>query len=189
MGRIKLFLPLLVFLLVVAFFYLMITRIGEGEYNPQSLPSALLNKPVPTFSLPHLEQFERTVSQKDLLGEIALLNVWATWCPSCHAEHSYLNLLAADSGIVIYGVNYKDDADEALRWLQQKGNPYRFNIFDKQGRLGLDLGVTGAPETYLIDHRGFVRLRYQGPLNEQVWQEKFAPLYQQLQREQQEDNS
>lgn len=186
MGRLKLFLPLLIFLLVVGFFYLMVTRIGDGEYNPQSLPSALLNKPLPSFNLPHLEQFERNVSQADMLGEIALVNVWATWCPSCHVEHTFLNQLASERGIVIFGVNYKDDAQQALRWLEQKGNPYRFNIFDKQGRLGLDLGVTGAPETYVIDHRGFVRLRYQGPLNEQVWQEKFAPLYQQLRREQQE---
>jgi cytochrome c biogenesis protein CcmG/thiol:disulfide interchange protein DsbE len=185
MARFKLFLPLAIFLLVLVFFFLMVTRIGEGEYNPQYLPSALLNKPVPAFSLPHLEQFQSNLTRDDVLGEIALINVWATWCPSCHVEHPFLNQLASERGVVIFGVNYKDEADKALSWLQQKGNPYRFNIFDKQGRLGLDFGVTGAPETYLIDHRGFVRLRYQGPLNEQVWQEKFAPLYQQLQDEKQ----
>lgn len=189
MGRLKLFLPLLLFLLVVGFFYLMVNRIGEGEYNPQTLPSALLNRPIPAFNLPHLEQFDRQLNQANLLGEIALVNVWATWCPSCHAEHSFLNQLASNQGVIIYGVNYKDDAPKALSWLEQKGNPYRFNIFDKQGKLGLDLGVTGAPETYLIDHRGFVRLRYQGPLNQQVWEEKFVPLYLQLQREQQEISS
>ncbi len=186
MGRLKLFLPLLVFMLVLVFFYWMVARIGDGGYNPQSLPSALLNKPVPDFQLPQLEQFQNTLTEQDMQGQIALINIWATWCPSCHVEHSYLNQLASEQGIIIYGVNYKDEAAKALRWLQQKGNPYRFNVFDRAGGLGLDLGVTGAPETYLIDHRGFIRLRYQGPLNERVWQEKFAPLIQQLQSEQQE---
>jgi cytochrome c biogenesis protein CcmG/thiol:disulfide interchange protein DsbE len=188
-GRLKLFVPLLAFLLVVGFFYLMINRIGEGTYNPQSLPAALINHPIPAFDLPHLERFDKNLTETDMLGEIALVNVWATWCPSCHAEHGYLQQLASERGIVIYGVNYKDEALKALQWLKLKGNPYRFNVFDKQGKLGLDLGVTGAPETYLIDHRGFVRLRYQGPLDERVWQQKFVPVYQQLQREQQEASS
>jgi cytochrome c biogenesis protein CcmG/thiol:disulfide interchange protein DsbE len=94
----------------------------------------------------------------------------------------------AQQGVVIYGVNYKDDVTKAQQWLQQKGNPYRFNVVDKQGRLGLDMGVTGAPETYVIDHRGFVRLRYQGPLHEAVWLSKFVPLLKQL-RQEQEGNS
>ena len=184
MGRIKLFIPLLIFVVVGAFFYTMINRIGEGEYNPQELPSALLDKPFPVFNLPKLEQLQQNLSEADLLGEVALVNVWATWCPSCHVEHGFLNQLAAQ-GVVIYGVNYKDDALKAQDWLQQKGNPYRFNIVDRQGRLGLDMGVTGAPETYVIDHRGLVRMRYQGPLDAQVWQEKFQPLLQQLRAEQQ----
>jgi cytochrome c biogenesis protein CcmG/thiol:disulfide interchange protein DsbE len=174
-----------VFTIVAGFFYYTVNRIGQGEYSPQDLPSALLNKPFPPFSLQQLEQPQRTLSQADLLGEVALINVWATWCPSCHIEHSYLNALVAEKGITLYGVNYKDQADLAQRWLQEKGNPYRFNLFDQAGRLGLDMGVTGAPETYMIDHRGFVRLRYQGPLNEAVWQDKFQPLLEQLQREQQ----
>ncbi|MEE8057596.1 MAG: DsbE family thiol:disulfide interchange protein [Pseudomonadales bacterium] len=185
MQRLKLFLPLLVFVVVAGFFFTTVSRIGQGEYNPQSLPSALLNKPFPSFSLPQLEQPTKTLKQVDLLGKIALVNVWATWCPSCHIEHNYLNILAAEKGVTIYGVNYKDKAALAQRWLSEKGNPYRFNIFDQQGRLGLDMGVTGAPETYVIDHRGFVRLRYQGPLSESVWQKKFQPLFDQLQREQQ----
>ena len=185
MQRLKLFVPLLVFVVVAGFFFITIDRIGEGEYSPQDLPSALLNKPFPAFALPQLEQPERLLRQADLLGEIALVNVWATWCPSCHVEHSYLNYLASERGVVIYGVNYKDEVDLAQRWLREKGNPYKLNIVDQQGRLGLDMGVTGAPETYVIDHRGFVRLRYQGPLSETVWQEKFQPLLTQLQREQQ----
>ncbi len=185
MQRFKLFLPLIGFVVVAGFFYLMVNRIDEGEYNPQALPSALVNKPFPSFQLAQLEQPAVRLEQADLVGEIALVNVWATWCPSCHIEHGYLNYLTTEKNVTIYGVNYKDDAGAARQWLQQKGNPYRFNIFDPDGRLGLDMGVTGAPETYVIDHRGFVRMRYQGPLSESVWQEKFLPLIQQLRQEQQ----
>ena len=99
-------------------------------------------------------------------------------------SHGYLNYLSSEQGITIFGVNYKDKAHLAQEWLATKGNPYRLTIFDPEGRLGLDMGVTGAPETYVIDHRGFVRMRYQGPLSESVWQEKFQPLLDQLKAEQ-----
>mgnify|MGYP000194536981 FL=1 len=187
MGRFKLFIPLLVFAVVVGFFYSTIDKISEGEYNPQTLPSALVNKPVPKFDLPTVENAAQRVTNKQLLGSIALINVWATWCPSCHIEHGYLNYLK-QQGVVIFGINYKDDRAAANQWLTSKGDPYQINIFDEQGRLGLDMGVTGAPETYLIDHRGFVRMRYQGPVDENVWQQKFVPLIEQLQREQQGDS-
>lgn len=183
MGRLKLFIPLAVFAIVVGFFYSTIDKISEGEYSPQALPSALINKPVPSFNLPTVEDAQRRVTDQQLLGSIALINVWATWCPSCHVEHGYLNYLK-QQGVVIFGINYKDDAGAAKQWLATKGNPYQINIFDQQGRLGLDMGVTGAPETYVIDHRGFVRMRYQGPLDETIWQQKFIPLIEQLNREQ-----
>lgn len=189
MQRLKLFLPLIIFALVAGFFFSTIKRIGEGDYDPNALPSALLNRPFPTFSLPRLNDPEQQSSRQDLLGTISLVNVWATWCPSCHVEHAYLNHLASDKGVTIFGVNYKDDADKARRYLQTKGNPYRLSILDQQGRLGLDMGVTGAPETYVLDHRGFVRMRYQGPLSESVWQQKFQPLLDQLYREQQLDST
>ena len=184
MQRLKLFLPLIAFAAIAIFFYTMVSRIDQGEYNPQDLPSALINKPFPSFSLAKLEDLTVSLQQKDLLGSITLVNVWATWCPSCHVEHGYLNYLFSEKDMIIVGVNYKDKAPAAQRWLQTKGNPYRFNIFDPDGILGLDLGVTGAPETYVLDHRGFVRFRYQGPLNEMVWQDKFQPLIEQLQQEQ-----
>ena len=183
MPRLKLFLPLLGFACIALFFYIMVNRIDQGDYNPQTLPSALVNKPFPDFSLEKLEQPSVQLSRTDMLGHVALINVWATWCPSCHVEHGYLNYLASSKGITIYGVNYKDKAPAALRWLESKGSPYAFNIFDPQGSLGLDMGVTGAPETYVIDHRGFVRMRFQGPLNETIWQEKFQPLLDQLEIE------
>lgn len=183
MGRLKLFIPLLVFIVVVVFFYSTIDKISDGEYSPQALPSALINKPVPSFDLPSVEDANEKVTDQHLLGSIALINVWATWCPSCHVEHGFLNSLK-QQGVVIFGINYKDEAIAANQWLSSKGDPYKINIFDKQGRLGLDMGVTGAPETYLIDHRGFVRMRYQGPLDADVWQQKFVPLIEQLKQEQ-----
>ncbi len=186
MNRLKLFLPLVAFVVVAAFFYVVLNRIDQGEYNPQDLPSALVNKPFPEFQMASLEDPSVQLSRADFLGDIVLINVWATWCPSCHVEHGYLNYLAKEKGVFIVGVNYKDEAAAANDWLAEKGNPYRINILDSLGRLGLDMGVTGAPETYVVDHRGFVRMRYQGPVNESVWQEKFKPLYDVLQKEQRE---
>ena len=185
MARWKLFLPLALVIALGSLFYTMVHRLGSGEYHPETLPSALVNHPVPAFNLAQLEQLQNRLTEKSILGEIAIVNVWATWCPSCHAEHAYLNTLSDIGAIRIIGVNYKDTADAALRWLNDKGNPYAFNIFDPDGELGLNMGVTGAPETYLIDHRGFVRYRYQGPLNAVIWQSHFVPLIQQLRAEQQ----
>lgn len=186
MNRLKLFIPLVAFVFVAAFFYVVLNRIDQGNYSPQDMPSALINKPFPEFSMASLENSEIDVSRADFLGEIVLINVWATWCPSCHVEHGYLNYLTKEKGVVIVGVNYKDEAKAANAWLKEKGNPYKVNIFDALGRLGLDMGVTGAPETYVVDHRGFVRMRFQGPVNETVWREKFGPLVERLQKEQQE---
>ncbi|MCP4465584.1 MAG: DsbE family thiol:disulfide interchange protein [Halieaceae bacterium] len=189
MQRLKLFIPLAIFIAVGLLFFFTLQKIDSGDYDPQAMPSALLNKPLPSFALSKLENPTETIRQPDLLGEIALVNVWATWCPSCHIEHAYLNRLASEHGVVIFGVNYKDKAPLAQQWLAEKGNPYRFNIYDPEGRLGLDMGVTGAPETYLIDHRGFVRLRFQGPLDENIWQQKFLPVIRQLQLEQAGESS
>lgn len=179
--RLMLFLPLLAFIALIALFFIMQREMGAGRYDPQALPSALLNRPLPEFELPRLDGGQ--IDAAALQGQVALLNVWATWCPTCHYEHPYLNQLAAD-GIVIYGVNYKDEPEKARQWLVEKGDPYRAVIDDREGRLGIDLGVTGAPETYVIDHRGVVRMRYQGALDQRVWDENFAPLVKQLLSEQ-----
>ena len=170
--RLKLFIPLLLFAAMAVFLF-------RGlSLDPQELPSALLDRPLPSFSLPALGQ-ERTLQREDLLGEPALLNVWATWCVACRAEHPYLRQLA-DSGVPIYGVNYKDEDADAARWLGELGNPYRFNIADRDGSLGLDLGVYGAPETYLLDADGVIRYRHVGVVDERVWQTILQPRYQQL---------
>ena len=180
MRRVQLFLPFLLFIIAALFFYWLIERIEHGDYHPESLPSARLNQPLPAFSMPELNNPEQLITATNLTGQPALINIWATWCPSCYAEHRYLNQLA-EQGVPIYGVNYKDNPAAARQWLQQYGDPYRLNILDQYGRLGLDLGVTGAPETYVIDRTGIIRLRHQGPLDERVWEESFAPLWQQLQ--------
>lgn len=180
--RLKLIIPLLLFIVIVAFMLWVIQRMGEGRYQPDTLPSALLNQPLPTFEMPLLGDENTLIRHTDLLGQPALINIWATWCPSCYAEHGYLNRLKAQ-GMTVIGVNYKDHALAARQWLTQYGDPYRLNISDQYGKLGLDLGVTGAPETYVIDHRGFIRMRYQGPLDERIWEQYFAVLWVQLQAE------
>ena len=173
MKRAILLLPLALFLVLAVFLY-------RGLFlDPAELPSALIGKPFPQFSLPSVDQPSRTLTVADLKGKPALVNVWATWCPTCKAEHEMLNRLAGQ-GVTIYGVNYKDDNAAARKWLKDFLDPYRLNIEDQMGSLGLDLGVYGAPETFLIDKDGIVRHKYVGAIDERVWREQLAPLYRQL---------
>ncbi len=168
-ARLKLFLPLLLFAAMALFLF-------RGlELDPRALPSALIDKPLPQFSLPALEG-EGTLSRADVVGRVALFNVWATWCVSCRVEHPYLQQLA-DRGIPIYGINYKDEDAAARRWLDELGDPYLVNIADREGSLGLDLGVYGAPETYLVDAGGIIRYRHVGVVDERVWQTILLPVY------------
>jgi len=170
--RLKLFVPLILFVVLALFLF-------RGlELDPKELPSALIDRPLPEFRLPSLGQ-DRMLSRADVTGQVGLLNVWATWCVSCRVEHPYLQLLA-DSGVPIYGLNYKDDDADALRWLDELGNPYLANIADHEGALGVDLGVYGAPETYLIDAAGVIRYRHVGVVDERVWQTILQPLFREL---------
>jgi len=171
--RLLLLLPLALFLFIAVLLY-------RGLFlDPTRLPSALIGKPFPAFALPALDQPSHVLTRTDLQGRPALVNVWATWCPSCRQEHPVLTTLAGQ-GVVIYGVNYKDDRDAARHWLRTLHNPYRLTIEDAAGTLGLDLGVYGAPETFVIDARGIIRDRYVGILDERVWRERLAPLYRKL---------
>ncbi len=176
LKRLKLFLPLGLFL-VLGGFLLVGLRL-----DPQALPSALIDKPLPTFSLPALGQ-DRVVDQAAVTGEVSLFNVWATWCASCRVEHPFLTRLA-EAGVPIYGINYKDEDVEALRWLDELGDPYRVSVVDAEGSLGLDLGVYGAPETYVVDAAGVIRYRHVGVVNETVWAGILAPIVDELRREQ-----
>lgn len=164
--------PLLLFLALAGVLY-------RGLYrDPAQLPSVLIGKPVPAFALSTVQD-GRPVTQQDLLGQPALLNVWGSWCPSCRVEHPVLTKLA-QQGVRIIGIDYKDSNADAQRWLSELHNPYLLNINDEQGRLGLDLGVYGAPETYLIDRAGIIRYKHVGVVSEQVWREELAARYQAL---------
>ncbi len=148
---------------------------GLGK-DPSHLPSALIDKPFPAFSLPDLHEEGRMLDASIVQGQPTLVNVWATWCAACRVEHPELMRIAQEEGVPIVGINYKDDSEEARAWLQRYKNPYRHVIVDRHGRLGLDLGVYGAPETYVVDAQGIVRFRHVGVVDQKVWQEKLAPL-------------
>ena len=159
------------FLIPLALFLGLGFFLWKGLYlDPRELPSAMIDRPMPAFELPSLTEPDRQLSVADLKGEVALINVWATWCPTCKEEHSFLNQLA-QQGVVIYGINYKDEPVKATSWLQRYLNPYREVILDKEGRLGLDLGVYGAPETYVIDANGTIRYRHVGAVDAKVWKQ------------------
>lgn len=176
MKRLLLLLPLVVFLLIAGFLY-------RGMFlDPTSVPSALIGKPFPAFALSALDQASRTLTLKDITGRPALVNIWASWCSSCRQEHPVLIRLAS-RGVVIYGVNYKDDRSAARRWLGTSDNPYLLDIEDAVGSLGVDLGVYGAPETFVIDAQGVIRDKYVGIIDEDVWRKKLAPVYAKLLRE------
>ena len=170
MSRASLFVPLGIFLLIAV-----VGFVGFSLNDPHKLPSALIGKPFPEFEAPRLGASEVLVRRADLLGEPVLVNVWATWCPTCMAEHAELIRIGQDTGVRIVGVNYKDDPDKALGWLARYGDPYAFVIEDRDGSLGVELGVYGAPETFLLDAEGTVLHKHVGDINPRVWRDAFAP--------------
>ncbi len=177
MKRALLFLPLLVAAVIgVVLFW------GLGN-DPTKLESARIDDPVPAFSLPSLQDPSKLFSEEEFKGKVALLNVWATWCPSCRVEHPYLLKIAKEYGVPVIGLNYKDDRQAAKQWLIKLDDPYLFNIFDEKGRLGLDLGVYGAPETYIVDSEGIVRYRHVGVVDDRVWKTILEPRVKQYTNE------
>ncbi len=168
--------PLIVFVLLVIF-------LGRGlSLDPQHLPSAQLGKPLPQFRLPTLGGDEQTdLTPTVLHGQVALLNVWASWCAACTDEQFFLLQLARE-GVAIYGLNYKDNIEDAKKWLAEWGNPYRLVGADLDGRVAIDLGVYGAPETFLVDKEGMIRYRHVGVLNAMIWQRDFLPLMKTLEQ-------
>lgn len=166
--------PLALFALLAAFLY-------RGlSLDPKLVPSPLIGKPAPSFSLPTLKNPEARLSNTDLEGKVWIMNIWATWCSACRAEHEVLLRLAETGLVSIYGLNYKDNRPDALRWLTQLGNPYVANAFDAEGRVGIDWGVYGAPETFLIDKQGIVRYKHIGPLTTDVVDNEILPLVREL---------
>lgn len=166
-------LPLALFLVLAL---LLLSRNGK---DPTLLPSARLGQPVPAFQLESLTEPGRRLDAGLFRGQVSLLNVWATWCVSCLVEHPTLMRLA-QSGVRIIGVNYKDGREPALAYLASHGDPYAAIAFDEQGDLGLDLGVYGAPETYLVDRDGRIRYRAVGVIDERAWDVELKPRYEAL---------
>ena len=175
--RNRLFIPLVVFVVLVAFLGL-----GFGLKDPHLLPSVLIDKPLPRFRLVDLHDAGRTRSREDLLGEICLLNVWATWCPNCVVEHPELMRISQDEDVPLYGINYNDNSEKARAWLRRFEDPYRFSVVDDEGTLAIDLGVYGAPETFVVDASGVIRFRHVGPVNSLIWRDQILPVIKHLRR-------
>ena len=147
---------------------------------PRRIPSPLIGKPLPAFSLTTVADPARKVSRDDLQGRVYLLSVWASWCVACREEHPLLNELTSRKAVTIIGLNYKDKREDALRWLGALGNPYELSLSDQDGRLGINLGVYGVPETFVIDKQGVIRYKQIGPMTPEVWEQKLAPLIKEL---------
>jgi len=171
----KRFLPLGIFLALAVFL-----AIGLN-LNPREVPSPLIDKPAPAFRLPQLHDASKALGTEDLKGKVWILNVWASWCVACLEEHPILVEFSKQNVLPIYGLNYKDRREDALRWLGKHGNPYAVSMQDVDGRVGIDYGVYGVPETYLIDRNGVIRYKRIGPVTPQILQEKILPLVRQLQ--------
>lgn len=159
-------------------FGLMLVVLAAGFFleDPHKLPSVLIDRPFPEFSLPDLGSGD-TLAKADVTGDVMLVNVWATWCPACLVEHPVLLRLAKEEGVPIVGVNYNDDPDKARVWLVRHENPYRNVLVDQQGELGIDLGIYGAPETFVVDAEGTIRYKHIGAVTEAVWAETLAPIF------------
>lgn len=171
------------FLLPLAIFIGLVIFLGIGlNLNPKEVPSPLIGKPAPQFSLPSLNDPSKVISPKQMLGQVWLLNVWASWCVACRYEHPILIEMAKKSLVPIIGLDYKDVRADGLNWLAQFGNPYQDSAFDEDGRVGIDYGVYGVPETFLIDKQGIIRLKHIGPITPEVITQKLQPMILELNR-------
>jgi cytochrome c biogenesis protein CcmG/thiol:disulfide interchange protein DsbE len=167
-------LPLIVFLVIAGFL-----AIGL-RLDPREVPSPFIGKPAPPFTLPQLHKPDATISPADMKGQVWLLNVWASWCTSCRAEHEVVTRVAATGEVPIIGLNYKDERDAALGWLRRLGDPYKASAVDAQGDVGIDWGVYGVPETFVIDQQGVVRHKHIGPITDKSVSETILPLVRKL---------
>lgn len=173
----KRFFPLIVFALLVAV-------LGVGlTLDPKKIPSPLIGKSAEQFTLPTLRDASKTVGSKQLEGKVTMLNVWATWCFACKQEHPILNQIAKSGVVDLYGLNWKDDRDKAIALLDQSGDPYTKVAFDEDGKVAIDFGVYGAPETFIIDKKGIIRHKVIGPISWQEWTDNLQPMINRLQAE------
>jgi cytochrome c biogenesis protein CcmG/thiol:disulfide interchange protein DsbE len=171
---VKYFIPLILVLILGGFLY-------AGLFlNPKEVPSPFINKPAPDFSSQNLHKMAESFSNSDMMGKAWLLNVWASWCVACRQEHPILVNVARDGKIPLYGLNYKDAPRDARQWLQQHGDPYLLSVVDYQGKIGIDYGVYGVPETFVIDKKGIIRHKVIGPISRSSLGECVLPLYEYL---------
>jgi cytochrome c biogenesis protein CcmG/thiol:disulfide interchange protein DsbE len=166
--------PILILAILVGFFFVGLHK------DPSIVPSPLIGKPAPLYELPLLLKPDETLGTEKLLGQVYLLNIWGTWCPACRAEHDELLEIQRQNIVPIYGFNWKDDPRLARQWLAQLGNPYTASMVDTEGGVGIDWGVYGAPETFLVDQNGIVIHKLIAPMTMRIWHEDFLPLIQQL---------
>jgi cytochrome c biogenesis protein CcmG/thiol:disulfide interchange protein DsbE len=167
--------PLAIFLVMAGFLF-------KGLFlNPREVPSPLVGKPAPQFSLPRLDDAEKVFSPKEMLGKVWLLNAWASWCPACKDEHPLLVELSKTGFVPLVGLDYKDTNQDAQQWLDQAGNPYFANAVDADGRVGINYGVYGVPETYVIDKAGVIAYKQIGPVTYEALRDKIIPLVKRLQ--------
>jgi cytochrome c biogenesis protein CcmG, thiol:disulfide interchange protein DsbE len=172
----KLLIPLVVFLVLCGFFFV-------GLFlNPREIPSPLIDKPAPQFKLSQLHAPGETIGTADMKGKVWLLNVWASWCVSCREEHPLLVELGRANIVPIVGLNYKDEPAAGMQWLQRLGNPYTVSAVDRDGRVGIDWGVYGVPETFVVDKQGVIRYKQIGPVTAEALEKTIIPLVRELQK-------
>ena len=166
---------------VIGAFVALVVLLAVGlRLNPREVPSPLIGKPAPPFELPLLNAPDKTFSQKEMLGAVWILNVWASWCPPCLVEHPVVSEMARSGIAPVIGLNYKDAREDALPWLARNGDPYKLSVYDAEGRIGIDYGVYGVPETYVIDRAGVIRYKHIGPLTPEIALKKLQPLVKEL---------
>jgi len=162
---------------VLAVFIALVALLADGlTLDPHVVPSPLINKPAPHFELPQLRDANKIFSERDMVGKVWLLNVWASWCVSCREEHPVLLEFAKSDVVPVYGLDYKDTREDGVALLERFGDPYRISAFDSEGKVGIDYGVYGVPETYVIDKRGVIRYKQIGPITPDILKHKIIPL-------------
>ena len=176
MKSLRLLVPLAIFVVIVAFLWAGLSR------DPHEVPSPLVGKPAPAFQLAQLHAPDKQLSAADMQGQVWLLNVWASWCVSCRIEHPLLVELAKANVVPVIGLNYKDKNDAGIAWLDQNGDPYRLSVVDADGRVGIDWGVYGVPETFVVDKQGIIRFKQIGPVSVESLEQKILPLVRALQK-------
>jgi cytochrome c biogenesis protein CcmG/thiol:disulfide interchange protein DsbE len=174
--KVKFLLPLLLFIVLAIFLAIGLNR------DPQEVPSPLINKPAPAFEIPQLSEANQSFSPASMKGQVWILNVWASWCAACREEHPVLVELGKSKIAPIIGLDYKDKREDALAMLAMQGNPYLLSAFDANGRVGIDYGVYGVPETYVIDKEGMIRFKHIGPITMNILNQKIYPLISELQK-------